>query len=225
MVRILPFRRNAFITSHNAQVADFKEFEWLFKYGTTELWYEKPSKSLLKRMKEAEESGCEPDELASSNLRSTEIQTPKVWASAALTTPTDGDINKCMTGHITNVARLSHNRICRRYTGEESEALDATDLVYCLVFNTSQAYDMFVPGASGTGGRQIYKMVKCGSREIAIAEIFHTTGLNGWNVVFSCVIRASEDLEGRGGKFRRVENLWMLADDEGDDGDSVRVFY
>ena len=212
------------MTSHRAQVADFKEFEWLFKYGTTELWYEKPSKSLLKRMKAAEESGCEPDELASRHSRSAEIQTPKVWASAALTTPTDGDINKCMTDHITNVARAPYVRICRQCTDEKSEALRATDLVYCLVFNTSQAYDMFVPGASATGGRQIYKMVKCSSREIAVAEIFHTTGLNGWNVAFSCVMRASEDNE-RGGRFRRVEDFWMLANDHDDDGDSVRVFY
>jgi hypothetical protein len=91
---------------------------------------------------------------------------------------------------------------------------------------------MFVPGSSSTGGKQIYKLVNCGSREAAVAEVFHATGLNGWNLVFSCVMRASDNMEDGAGGFRRVEDLWMLADDADDDDDdddddnkSIRVFY
>ncbi|UPX20745.1 uncharacterized protein EKO05_0010967 [Ascochyta rabiei] len=225
MVRIQPSRRNVFMTSHHAQAADFNEFEWLLRYATTDLWYEKPTKSSLKRMRTVEESGGEADELASSNPKPTEAQTPKVWASVALTTPTDDDIHECTVGHTADVIGAPYVRTCQQCTDEKSEALDATDLVYCLVFTSYQIHDPFAPGGSSTGGRQIYKMVKCGSREAAVAEIFHATGLNGWSLVFSCVMRVNEDVEKRGRKFKRVEDLWMLADEAEDDKESVRVFY
>ncbi|KAJ4339287.1 hypothetical protein N0V95_007810 [Ascochyta clinopodiicola] len=226
MVRIQPFFRNVFMTFHHAQAADLNEFEWLFKYGTSDLWYEKPTKSMLKRMNAARESGGEADELAPSNSKPTEAQTPKVWASAALTTPTDDDICECAVGHVADAVGAPYIGTCQQCTDEKSEALDATDLVYCLVFSSSQTYDPFAPGgSSSTGGRQIYKMVKCGSREAAIAEVFHATGLNGWSLVFSCVMRVDEDVEERGGKSKRVEDLWMLANEAEDDKESVRVFY
>lgn len=228
VVRILPFRRNAFVTSHCAQAIDFEEVKWLLKYATTETWYEKPSNGLLKRMLFAELADEEPDELPSSNAKPVEIQTPKVWASAALTTPTDDDIYECSVGHTTELAGVPvpYVRTCQQCTDAKSEALEATDLVYCLVFSSAQAQDIFVPGGSNTGGKQIYKLVKCGSREAAIAEVFHATGLNGWNMVFSCVMRASEDVQDRGGNFKRVEHLWDLADDHDDDEEeSISVFY
>ena len=223
VVRILPFRRNVFVTSHHAQATDFEEVKWLIKYGTTETWYEKPSNALLKRMKRAELADSEPDELPSSSAKPTEIQTPKVWVSVALTTPTDDAIYECIAGHV-NAVGVSYSRTCQQCTNAKSEALEAMDLSYYLVFNSTQAQDLFVPGGSSTGGRQIYKLIKCGSREAAVAEVFYATGLNGWNLVFSCIARASENVEDRGGNFRRVERLWMLADDD-DDGKSVRVFY
>lgn len=169
-------------------------------------------------------AGNEPDELPVSSAKPTEIQTPKVWTSAALTTPTDDDIYECTAEHTPENAGASYIQTCQQCTDAKSEALEATDLVYCLVFNSSQAHDFIVAGGSSNGGRPIYKLVKCGSREAATAEVFHATGLNGWNLVFSCVMRADECVEDRGGKFRRVEDLWMLADDD-DDEESVKVFY
>lgn len=223
---MLPFRRNVLTTSHRAHTTDFNEFEWLLKYATTELWYEKPSKALLKRMKAAEESGCEPDELAPSTFKVAELETPKVWASAALTIPTDEN-QKCTADHTPDLTETTFTRPCQQCT-DKSAALDAMNLVYYLVFNSLQAHELAgcMPASlSNMRGRQMYKLVKCGSREAAIAEVFHATGLNGWNLVFSCVTKASEDIDGGAGKLRRVEDLWMLADDDGADGESVRVFY
>lgn len=225
MVRIRPFRRNVFMTSHHAQAVDFNEFTWLFKYTTTELWYEKPTKNLLKRMSAVEESGGDADELTSSNARPIEAQTPRVWASAVLTTPIDDDIYECTAGHVADVIGAPYGRTCHQCTEGKSKALDLIDLVYYLVFSSSTAQEMFVTGGSSTGGRQVYKMVKCGSREAAVAEVFHAVGFNGWNLVFSCAMRVDEGVEERGGKFKRVKDLWMLADENEDDEESARVFY
>lgn len=176
-------------------------------------------------MKRAMSEDSEPDELHASTVKPTETQTPKICASSALVTPLDDDVSDCNTKHDAPVSRRPCVRRCQPCTEANYKALQDTDLAYHLVFSSTQALDLFAAGGSTVGGRQVYKLVKCGSREAAVAEIFHATGTNGWNLVFSCVTRASEDIMERGGKFTRVKNLWMLADDDGDDGESVRVFY
>ncbi len=176
-------------------------------------------------MRRALLANSEPAELPVNTLKPSEIQTPKILMSSALITPLNDDISDCNVEHDASVPRRSCIRRCRPCTDAKFQALQATDLAYHLVFNTTQALDLFAPGGSPTGGRHIYKLVKCGSREAAVAEIFHATGTNGWNLVFSCVTRASENVIERGGKFTRVKKLWMLADDEGDDKDSVKIFY
>lgn len=226
IVRNLPFRRNTFVTSHRAEATDFKEFEWLLKYASTESWYEKPSNAALRRMKAAELAGNESEELPVSGAKPSEIQTPKVWTSAALTTPSDDDINECTADHAPQHAGASYNRTCQQCTDTKSKALKATDLSYCLIFSSTQGYDFIAAHPPANCGRQIYKLAKFGSRETAAAEVFHATGLNGWNLVFSCVIRADDSIEDRGGRIRRVDHLWKLADDDNDDDDqSVRIFY
>ncbi|KAI0603586.1 hypothetical protein TUN199_12329, partial [Pyrenophora tritici-repentis] len=67
------------------------EYEWLLKYGSTELWYEKPSKAHLKNIE------------------------------------------------------------------------------------TQEAADPFVHG-SHFHGKQIYKLIKCGSRDAAVSEAYHSAG-------------------------------------------------
>ena len=223
-VRILPAGRNVFKTTHGASAIDFEQVKWLLRYGTTELWYEKPSNALLKRMKRAEADGHEADELAMSIAKPAEIQVPKVWASAALTTPTDKKVHVCAAAHKHDSDEDSLVMTCRRCTDKKANALQATELAYCLVFNSTQIPE-YMPLNNTTGVKQIYKLVKCGSREAAVAEVFHAVGLNGWNLVFSCVMRASDDVEERGAKFKRVGDLWMLAGTDHDDEEGYRVFY
>jgi hypothetical protein len=143
-----------------------------------------------------------------------------LWASRALTTPTDDDVYDCTAGH--NIDG-GYAGTCHQCSEEKSEALDATSLVYCLVLTTFQANNPFIHG-SHFNGRQIYKMIKCGSREAATSEAFYATGLNGWSVAFSCVMRLGEDFEERTGKPKPVDDLWVLAEEE-EDNDLVRVFY
>ncbi|KAJ4370965.1 hypothetical protein N0V86_008659 [Didymella sp. IMI 355093] len=180
--------------------------------------------ALLKRMRAAYLAGNEPDELPVSSAKPAEIQTPKVWTSAALTTPMDDDIYECTAHHVPKTPEASYTRTCQQCIDAKSEALAATDLTYHLVFNSSQALDFIVAGGSNNSGRPIYKLVQCGSREAAVAEIFHATGLSGWNLVFSCVMRADQKFEETGWELARVKDLWMLANDDNDD-ESVRVFY
>jgi hypothetical protein len=222
-VRILPAGRNVFKTSHGASAIDFEQVKWLLRYGTTELWYEKPSNAVLKRMRRAEADGNEADELASSAARPAELQMPKVWASAALTTPTNKKMHVCAAAHKHDSNEDSLVMTCRRCTDKKANALQATELAYCLVFSTTQIPEFMPPNP--TAGKQMYKLIKCGSREAAVAEVFHVVGLNGWNLVFSCVMRASDDIEEQSGKFKRVGDLWMLAGADHDGEDGVRVFY
>lgn len=220
-VRLLPFRRNVIVNSQKAYRTDFDQFEWLLRYGTTEVWYEKPSEALLKRMGAADLASDEPEKLHVSNIKPAVFDTPKVWASAALTTPIDNDAHGCTAGHAPDATTTSYRRICQQCTDARFEGLNATDLTYSLVFKGVQASDAI---GSRLGGQTIFQLVKCGSRETAIAEIFHAVGLNGWNLVFSCVTRADQKFRGRSGELRRVKDLWLLAKDD-DDAESVRVFY
>ena len=225
VVRVTPFRRNIFVTRHQAHAGDFEEHKWLLQYASSELWYEKPSRTYLRSIRSLERNPFGPDELASLiNARPVSLETPRVWASAALVTPTDDDIYECTAEHpIDN----DYTGSCTQCTCEKSEALDNTPLVYCLILTTCQASDPFVHGAH-FNGRQIYKLVKCGSREAAVAEAFYAAGVNGWNIAFSCVMKLGHDFDEApiNAKVERAEHLWQLAD-EGEDEDAakVKVFY
>jgi len=221
VVRITPFKRNVFVSSYRAYIADFEEYKWLLQHGNTDVWYEKPKKSWIRHQDTLEASGCEPEELAAmDNARPVSLDTPRVWASPALTTPTDDDIFDCIGGHSIDDGFTG---ACPTCTDEKAEALDSTPLVYYLVLSTCQASDPFLHGAH-FNGKPIYKLIKCGSRDAAVAEAFYSSGLNGWTVAFSCVMRVDETFEERDGKIKRVDDLWMLAEEE-DEDDSVRVFF
>ncbi|CAG5190075.1 uncharacterized protein ALTATR162_LOCUS12123 [Alternaria atra] len=217
VIRIGPFRRNLLMTRHPAHVADYKEFEWLLKHGSSEIWYEKPTKANLRSIRTLEA----PDELLPLlNARPVSLETPKVWASMAMTTATNDGIFECTAGHVIDDGYAG---TCHECTDATSEALENTPLVYCLVFSTYQASDPFIHGAH-FNGRPIYKLVKCGSREAAVAEAFYAAGVNDWSLAFSCVTKLGEDFEERPGTAKKVNELWMLAEEE-DDVKTIKVFY
>ncbi len=214
VVRLVPLRRNVFTARHDAFPADFEEHKWIIKYGSPDFWYEKPVRSYLNKIQSSE--GL----LHLHNARPVSLETPKVWASPTFSTPRDNDIYGCISGHTLDGR---YTEFCHQCTQEKSDALDNTPLVYCLVLSTCQASDPFIHGAH-FNGCQIYRLVKCGSREAAAAEAYYAAGVNGWNIAFSCVMRLGEDFEERSGKVKRVKELWMLADEETDEN-VVRVFY
>lgn len=150
------------------------------------------------------------------------LETPRVWSSAALATPPDDDIYDCRANHSRHDEFMG---ICQQCTDEKSEAMEDTDLVYYLVLSTNHVIERgsYRGSSSQSGGRQIYKLVKCGSREAAAVEAFYAAGVSGWNVVFSCVARLGETWEERKGKTERVDALWELAEEKS--GQGVRVFY
>lgn len=220
LVQMPLFKRNAVVTMHRGHAADFAEYVWLLQHGDTGVWYERPSKAARKKLASAASSNEEPEELpAAESPRPVTLDTPRVWASPALTTPTDDDAYDCTLGH----ERGDFSDTCRQCTEDRSDALDACGLVYYVVLSTFQANDPFIYGAH-FNGRPLYKLVKCGSREAAAAEAFYASGVDGWNVAFSCVMREGETFEERTGPVERVEELWNLADDCEDDN-LIRVFY
>ncbi|KAL6710989.1 hypothetical protein ACN47E_006864 [Coniothyrium glycines] len=227
VLRLAPFRRDVYVALHKAHPADFEEHKWLLQYGDSELWYEKPSRAHLRSLRNHESSKWGADELIPLlNARPVSLETPKVWSSSALITPTNDDIYDCTVRHSMTDADSGN---CHRYTEHRSKALERTPLVYCLVLSTCQASDPFINGAH-FNGRQIYKLIRCGSREAAVSEAFHSAGANGWNVIFSCIFKFGEDFQERPAmtKVKRAEHLWMLAEEafaEASSESSIRVFY
>jgi hypothetical protein len=221
VVRLTPFKRNVLVTQYRLRDADFEEHKWLLKLGTTERWYEKPDRTYLKQSKALEGTGCEPAEfLPLHNARPVSLETPRVCASPALTTPIDDDVYECTDGHTIDAG---YGGTCHQCSEEKSEALETTSLVYYIVLSTCQASDPFIHGAH-FNGKQIYKMIRCGSREAAVAEAFYAAGVNGWTVAFSCITRLDQDFDDTNGKVEKVDKLWMLAEEEKTQG-NIRIFF
>ncbi|KAI5365616.1 hypothetical protein J4E82_011348 [Alternaria postmessia] len=217
MIRITPHFRNASVSKHAASMADYKEFEWLLTHGTSGVWYEKPTNAYLRSVG----TPGAPQELTPLlDARPVSIETPKVWASKPTTTSIDDRILECVAAHDINEG---YAESCLECTIAKSEALKNTPLVYCLVFGTYQARDPYIH-ASHFNGRQIYKLVKCGSREAVVAEAFYTAGIEGWSLVFSCVMKLGEGFEERSKTAKKVDKLWMLAEED-DDENNIKVFY
>lgn len=137
-----------------------------------------------------------------------------------MTTPLDNNVYECAASH---AEKPSYTGICGRCTDEQEEALENTSLAYYLILSTFQAREPFVRGAH-FNGHKIYSMIRCGSRDAAVAEAFYASGVNGWNVAFSCVMRLGEDFEERSGKAKVVNDLAQLAQDD-EDEENIRVFY
>jgi hypothetical protein len=221
IVHLEPFKRNVIVTQHKPYAADLEEHKWLLRCGVPDLWYEKPHQSFFRKMKTFEATSYElPELIPSYDPRPVSLETPRIWATRALTTPTDDDVYDCTAGH---TLEGGHTSTCPQCSEEKFEALDATSLVYWLVITACQASNPFVHG-SHFNGKQIYKLIKCGSRAAATSEAFYTTGVNGWSVTSCCVTRLGESFDDRNGKAVAQEELWMLAED-GDDDENVRVFY
>jgi len=221
VVRLVHFKRNIFASFHRAHLTDFEEFKWIIQWGNTEVWCQKPSPSDPRPLATLGTSHCKPIKVSAlKNPRPVSLETPRVWASSALTVPTDDDVFDCNAGHEVDD---NFSGACGQCTDEKSEALDATPLVYYLVLSTCQANDPFIHGAH-FNGKQIYKLVKCGSRDAAISEAFYACGVNGWSVAFSCIMRADETFEEGEVNVKRVDELWMLGEDH-EEEDTVRVFY
>ncbi|KAI1533452.1 hypothetical protein PtrSN002B_010345, partial [Pyrenophora tritici-repentis] len=53
---------------------------------------------------------------------------------------------------------------------------------------------------------------------------YHSAGVNGWNLAFSCVMRLGEDYGERDGKAKKVSHLWSLSEED-EDRKSIRTFY
>lgn len=242
-MRIEPFSRTILSVFSSAHPVDFKEHEWLLRHGETETWYQKPRPHELKELVSGEHGGSliPPPK----DARPACLEFPKTWASAALTTPMDDDVYDCEFGHDAPdtrnackdcigkkcVATDTENTVCTVCTDEKCEALESTPLTYRLVFTTTNVGEKECsPHCScpKTTGEKIFRLVKCGSRQAAIAEVFYATGVNGWSLSFSCVTRDDEELSESVVRVQRVEELWQLGEEQQQTvahGKTVRVFY
>ena len=225
LINLTPFHREVFTTSHRCYAADFEQYEWLLRYGDTDTWYTKPTrhyiKQLARHLQTNDEFGEGPalapftfDKYAGSH------RNPRVWAAPVLTAPTDDDVYDCEAGHSGSEEDMGS---CRQCTDEKSDALDRTPLSYHLVLTAVANLSTY--NSPDHNGQTVYKLVKCGSREAAIAEAFYNSGANGWSLAFSCVMRTGETFEEKpGAKVNKVDELWEIAEEE-EEENVVKVFY
>ncbi|KAF2271477.1 uncharacterized protein EI97DRAFT_267175 [Westerdykella ornata] len=200
-----PFKRTVLSLVHDAAPADLDNYRWILQHGSPDAWYARPCKAAETALLSGS-SIMESCDIGSAPVQCCQI--PRVWASAALTTP-DRDEESCDSCDSCGCSN-SLRRPC------------LSPLVYNIVVST------FAVPAEGSSynsyGRQVYRLFKCGSRDAAVAEVFYTAGMLGWNVVFSCVMRKGETFDEQSGPIDRVHKLRSLIE-EGRDGEKVRVFY
>ncbi|KAF1365199.1 hypothetical protein EJ07DRAFT_96209 [Lizonia empirigonia] len=206
-VRIEPYSRTVLSVFNSAEPTDFEEYEWLLRYGETEMWYSKPRQCELQKIARCRRLNGEWENKhlgPFQNPRPARLDFPQSWASAALTTPKDDNIldrglrdstpkdgaERSASKACTEEKCIGKEAVCN---DEKSKALKGTPLAYCLVFTTTHIDEKdYFPHYSGlkSVGEKIFRLFKCGSRQTAIAEAFYTSGVNGWSLAFSCVLRA-----------------------------------
>jgi hypothetical protein len=212
-------KRNILTLFHPASPADVKEYAWILEHGASGFWYTKPSLSWLSNQDTLRAPAQSLSDMpAVDPARPVSLEMPRLWVTAALATPIDDDVYDCgKHGRDVN----GSDGACPVCTKEKSEILNGTSLVYCIVLSTYQASEPFVDGAH-FNGKEIFKVVKCGTRERASAEAFYATVLNGWSVELSCVLREGEMLTKNA---KRVEKLWELGEEDAIVKEGARVFY
>jgi len=126
------------------------------------------------------------DLLPANSPRPVTLETPR---------PTNDGAYDCTLEHL---VEGGYAEICWQCTEDSADALDACGLLYYLVLSTSQANDPFIYGCH-FNEKAVYKWIRCGSKEVAAAEAFYTSGVDGWNIAFSCVMREGETFEERVG--------------------------
>ncbi|KAF2763078.1 hypothetical protein EJ05DRAFT_506716 [Pseudovirgaria hyperparasitica] len=227
------FNKRIYTTFHHAGSYDFAKHSSLLRAAETEVWYRWPAASDESHIL----SLCKRGELASATeYLSTEVEgrsisplnasIPRVWASHVFTAPLDDDVYTCVTrmGHLAR----NYSGACTTCTHTVAKKLENTSLVYIVVLSS---YMDPAPGFSARGPsptEKVFKVLSFGSRESAAAEAFYASGVQGWDVVFSCVIRSDAlSALGKGLDVVRVEKIHELAnvDEREIGGDYVRAFY
>lgn len=216
IIRLSAFDCNILMTLHQAHRADFETFRWLIQFGITEVWCEQPQPFFHQDVSTVRYSGPKiGDPRTVNNPFPVKLDIPRVWASSALTDSSDDKIQDCTSDHVTKDDLGGSFAKC--------DTLEATSLIYCIILSSFQARDLTASNHH-LHGRQIFKLIKCGSRDAAIAEVLCASVMYGWNVAFSCVMREDENFPQKQGIYEKVGKLGMLAGAAANKN-VIRVFY
>ncbi|KAF2752586.1 hypothetical protein EJ05DRAFT_295003 [Pseudovirgaria hyperparasitica] len=201
------FNKRIYITFHNAGSYDFAKHSSLLRAAEIEVWYRWPAASDESHML----SLCKRGELASATeYLSTEVEGRSI-------SPLNASITRVWASHVFTTC-----------THTVANNLENTSLVYIVVLS---AYMDLAPDFSARGPsptEKVFKVLRFGSRESAAAEAFYASGVQGWDMVFSCVVRSDAlSALGKGLDVIRVEKIHELAnvDEREVGGDYVRAFY
>jgi hypothetical protein len=130
---------------------------------------------------------------------------PRLWVPLALSaTEIDG-----------NCSELHGDDCCCPRTEENCMAmLKTTSLVYYVVYTTYHTGDSVPRGKRLERLLPIYKVVRYGSSQAALSDIFYSAGVHGLSTAFACVGREEDmsALEKGQHKIERAEYLWELSD-------------
>ena len=212
-VRIAPFHRKVYVTTHAATPVDFRHWLPLLAYAIPERWYgftDAESLDLLidmlvgvpamtaKHMLPPLKKSC-----------ALALNMPAVAASAALRLePEDGEED-----------------ISLLYLSVQKSIVAPQDYNEWYDHGGRRQVSDMVREGSVTG-MPIYRVVRSGSRQAAASQAFYTAGESGWSTVFTCVVADKVEAKGippAAKLFQRVKSLRELVDDS-EDG-KIRVLY
>ncbi|KAJ9635894.1 hypothetical protein H2199_008247 [Coniosporium tulheliwenetii] len=228
-VRLEPFGRNVYVTSHPAAVVDFKKFLPFLKHANLDCWYIYPTAHWFKRASVLEEAGCEITSLVPVDRATpAALDCPTIVVTAALTSSLEDEIGECDVDPDTSECDMRAHRTLPPHKSLKSAR---NELAYYSIVSTFEdkidPYGVSPMIAQLSRDTTIFKVVKMGSREAAASQAFWNAGAKGWSTVFTCAVKEDAELvKIKDHEFVRAEQCSEVVGSGGSkQGQKEKVFY
>lgn len=226
-VYLVPYDREAYITTHPATHYDFTQWLPLLALGATETWYKfstAKDKIVYTNQSLPLLAPPNPNLVPLADPRPVGLRLVRIAATAALRPPSSPPVPvKYEDGSKPTQPDLVYLSIQASITGNTTRLNDRWDHP-----------DRNLPDLADNSlvGQNIYRVIRCGSREEAAAQAFYYAGGNRWSTVFTCaVVAGARSLSGRvmvynAEAYERVSSVEELVGDGVEmKGEKIKVFY
>lgn len=231
-VYLVPYSREAYITTHPATQYDFTQWLPLLALGATETWYRfstAKDKIVYTNQSLPLLAPPNPNLVPLSDPKPVGLRLARIAATAALRPPSPPSVPvKYEDGSKPaqpNLVYLSIQASITGYTNRFNDRWDHPD---------RDLPDRHLPDLADNSliGQNIYRVIRCGSREEAASRAFYDAGGNRWSTVFTCaVVAGARSLSGRvmvydAEAYERVSSVEELVEDGVEmKGQKIKVFY
>lgn len=228
-----PYDREAYITTHPATHYDFTQWLPLLALGAQETWYKSSTakdKIVYTNQSLPLLAAPNPNLVPLSDPRPVGLRLARIAATAALRPSSSPPVPvKYEDGSKPVPPNLVYLSIQASITGNTNRRLnDRWD------HPDRDVPDRNLPDLADNSlaGQNIYRVIRCGSREEAAAQAFYYAGGNRWSTVFTCaVVAGARSLSGRvmvysAEAYERVSSVEELIEDGVEmKGEKIKVFY